>query len=460
MPKKKPQNICHVRDEIRSWDDVDAIREKVCRDLPTAEHTDGNNYCILHKPAKEKDLELFQQTIDRRIAEIAQQIEELEKLPADEQKVENAELLYDFRYVWFPADVSFVNRHFKAPADFSSATFSSAAYFRAATFEEKSQIFFAPTSFQGIADFSRAIIKGFLYFEAREGEFYDGEWLDKEKTKPEKIKRRTSVFENRLDFEHARVEKPERITFNKVRLCPGWFVNVDSRKFVFTDIAWEHHKAGKVDLRNELKSLIRRRFKKPHCYRLLTISCRNLAENAQENNRFEEASNFRKMAFECERLRRINERKQWRKETSENIRNLFRNEVSSGELLPALAQIPNKFWEQIKGARNAPYDFVHFLFRWLSFYSESWFRAFVWLFVIWFVFAFLYLLPFCEFENAEGHLKSLWQSIGYSLNVMTLQRPEPRPLNGWAMTFYGLETVFAPLQAALLALAIRRKFQR
>ncbi len=43
---------------------------------------------------------------------------------------------------------------------------------------------------------------------------------------------------------------------------------------------------------------------------------------------------------------------------------------------------------------------------------------------------------------------------------MTLQKPEPQPETVEAKTLVAVETVLGPLQAALLALAIRRKFMR
>jgi hypothetical protein len=43
---------------------------------------------------------------------------------------------------------------------------------------------------------------------------------------------------------------------------------------------------------------------------------------------------------------------------------------------------------------------------------------------------------------------------------MTLQKPEPRPATGAAQAVVMLETILGPVQAALLALAIRRKFMR
>lgn len=51
-------------------------------------------------------------------------------------------------------------------------------------------------------------------------------------------------------------------------------------------------------------------------------------------------------------------------------------------------------------------------------------------------------------------------ALTYSAGVMTLQKPEPRPATRLARGLVLLETILGPLQAALLALAIRRKFMR
>src|SRR5205807_3006727 len=52
------------------------------------------------------------------------------------------------------------------------------------------------------------------------------------------------------------------------------------------------------------------------------------------------------------------------------------------------------------------------------------------------------------------------RALTYSAGVMTLQKPEPRPATTAAQTVVLLETVLGPVQAAPLALAIRRKFMR
>lgn len=48
----------------------------------------------------------------------------------------------------------------------------------------------------------------------------------------------------------------------------------------------------------------------------------------------------------------------------------------------------------------------------------------------------------------------------YSAGVMALQKPEAAPANNRAKLLVLMETIFGPVQAALLALAIRRKFMR
>jgi hypothetical protein len=63
-------------------------------------------------------------------------------------------------------------------------------------------------------------------------------------------------------------------------------------------------------------------------------------------------------------------------------------------------------------------------------------------------------------EAVAATVLSLPEAVIYSAGVMSLQKPEPLPANKCAKTFVLLETFLGPLQAALLALAIRRKFMR
>ena len=66
-----------------------------------------------------------------------------------------------------------------------------------------------------------------------------------------------------------------------------------------------------------------------------------------------------------------------------------------------------------------------------------------------------------EARRDEAGAPLRWpRALTYSLGVMTLQKPEPRPATDAAQALVMLETILGPVQAALLALAIRRKFMR
>jgi hypothetical protein len=165
---------------------------------------------------------------------------------------------------------------------------------------------------------------------------------------------------------------------------------------------------------------------------LLGITCRHLALNAEENHRYDQASKFRYWSMDVRR------RESWR-------------------------------------------GFAPFRLSWwywaASGYGERVFRAFLVLLGIWLVSAFLYTRAgFARWEPRPGSESDfartaarrdevgapleLGRAVTYSLGVILLQKPEPRPATGAAQTIVALETILGPLQAALLALALRRKFMR
>lgn len=76
-------------------------------------------------------------------------------------------------------------------------------------------------------------------------------------------------------------------------LRPHWFVNVDARKFDFTNVGW------RGGIKEEIRALKDKYVPQPH--RLLAIACRQLAVNAEENHRYEEASGFRYAAMDARR---------------------------------------------------------------------------------------------------------------------------------------------------------------
>lgn len=165
-------------------------------------------------------------------------------------------------------------------------------------------------------------------------------------------------------------------------------------------------------------------------HQLLAITFRHLAVNAEENHRYEDASRFRYMAMDLPR------RERWR----------------------GLAFWKLSWW------------------YWLaSGFGERVFRAFLVLLGVLLLSAVLYTyVGFARWEpklasesdvasanrDGVGAPLKFTRALTYSAAVMTFQKPEPRPATIAAQTVVLLETILGPVQAALLALAIRRKFMR
>ncbi len=87
-------------------------------------------------------------------------------------------------------------------------------------------------------------------------------------------------LDNSCVFQHAQVEQPERFSFRTATLRPNWFIDVDARKFQFTDVDWH----GILD--DEMLAA-QDRIARPH--RLLARTYRELALNAETNRRNAEA---------------------------------------------------------------------------------------------------------------------------------------------------------------------------
>ena len=300
-----------------------------------------------------------------------------------------------FSDTMFSEAADFSSARFSADADFKDVTFSAAAYFFSVKF---SDTYFNLSVFHARTDFSRASFNGSVHFvgSATERLLKDGTSLAA-----------MALGEDpSLDFQYVSIEHPERIAFYTLNLRPHWFVNVDSRQFVFTDVDW---KWERISIKQEIAALVER-VSSPND--LLAIACRQLAENAEANNRYGEASRFRYWAMDLARP------KKW-----------------SGW----------SFWKT---------DWLHVLYWAVSGYGERIRRALGVLAAVWIVFALLYTwIGFTEQIRFP-------RALTYSLGVISLQKPEPRPLTTLAHTLVTLETILGPLQAALLALAIRRKFMR
>jgi hypothetical protein len=232
-----------------------------------------------------------------------------------------------------------------------------------------------------------------------------------------------------LDMQFVRIERPDRVSFHTLTLRPHWFVNVyDVRTFSFANVQWNN--LG--DAGPELKLLMahaRKRRDVGGSHRLLAITCRQLAANAEGNDRYREASDFRRMSMDAERLAT------WR---GFDVRKL-------------------NWW------------------YWLaSGYGERPFQAFVVLLGVLLLFGLFFTRVGFSRPEPPGTMPiqaataqheatmrlNFSRALTYSAGVMTLQKPEPRPATTAAQSLVLLETIVGPVQAALLALAIRRKFMR
>jgi hypothetical protein len=323
---------------------------------------------------------------------------------------------FNFRGVWFPQELDgpFKERTFPEKADFLGATFREWVSFRHSHFEGNADFSdvtfckgarFAHSTFDALADFKRARFAGRMNF--RFAFFRSAAIFEKENAGQ-------GFCPNAwLDLRNARIEKPEQISFRNVHLSCAWFKQVDSRKFDFTAVTWD-----------ELQRKDQRIFRSPHpedqeAHAQKSRTYRALAINAEENSHYDDASRLRFLAMNERRL-------------------------------------------TYKSHAFAPWK-LHWWYWLASGYGEQVGKAFVVLIGILVLFGFYYTyVGFRSQTNCYdvSELAHLPNALAYSLRVMSLEKPEPKPVNPWAQVLVGVETILGPAQAALLLLAIRRKFMR
>jgi hypothetical protein len=397
------------------------MARSACVGEPSYGEVDGKAYCVLHYPGK-KDEARFRNAIKRKLAKHN----------------------FNFRGVWFHETQRFSRVEFTGPANFvlavfndrvrfRKARFAAAAYFNSATFNRGanfSQVKFAEgvnftdTTFVDPADFQYVHFNGEVDFTGAKFQssvkFYGATFKTQVRFA---AARELANNINSLDLQFARIEKPELVYFHSLYTTPSWFVNVDVRKFDFVNVHWNC-----PPVTDETVSLAARNVSSPH--RMLAITYRRLAVNAEENHRYDEASNFRFKAMEAGSLER-----------------------TQGFELRVLTW----FYRQASG------------------YGEQVWRALLVLLSILVISAALYTqVGFARWEPeiaGEADLTTVTRdevgaplkpsrALAYSAAVMTFQHPDPRPATTAAKAIVVTETILGPLQATLLALAIRRKFMR
>lgn len=418
MPATPDQNanapetkaVCACDSIVNRWNIKEA--RGACVGEAVYEH-EGKSFCVMHYPSQSK-VEAFRSAFHQKLdAEnfnfcgvYFPEVINFSAYKKTEAKGFCFSSEANFHQATFGVEVNFDSATFSENADFTSATFCAIATFNSVTFSKDA--IFAATTFSGLTlfiatYFARATVfaiaqfKDYLKFRQDEKEMFGADAS--------------------LTFNSVRIDKPERVSFHSVNLRPHWFINTDPRKFEFIDVDWANDLTTEREASNSL--------------RLLSIAYRQLAMNAEENNRYSEATQFRYNSME---LRRLEKWKGW------NIFSL---------------------------------DFWYWA---LSGYGERVNRAAVALLLI----LFLACVPywFTGFASSKqdqdkvgapirvvlakekSPAKQLLATLAYSLETASLQKPEPRPVTTAARFFVGLETILAPLQAALLALAIRRKYMK
>jgi uncharacterized protein YjbI with pentapeptide repeats len=422
--------------------DCNYFARAACKSEPFYKEYLGKKYCVLHYPDTDKSAE-FMEALKRK------------------KKAED----FNFSHVHFPGYVSFTNCHINGSAEFSDAVFHGEAHFletyfnKGASFSNatfRADVMFGASHFKLGASFHNVTFKAKADFQythfgpagthgvsftkatfAGEADFTDTVFdaqatfnyaTFKDYVRFARESRDIIELGERpsLSFQHARFEKPERVSFHTVSLRPHWFVNADARKFDFTNVEWRGDAAEGVNALEKGQ----RRWQIASSYRLLARACRQLAVNEEENHRYEEASQLRYVAMDAHR-------------------------------------------------RERRYGFVPWKLSWwywlASGYGERVLRALIILLTIWFGFALIYFQARCTSSSlfaeqvcvtweqgkaSASPQEGFFTSLAYTLNVMTLQKPEPRPASPAAQMLVTFCTILGPLQAALLALAIRRKFMR
>jgi uncharacterized protein YjbI with pentapeptide repeats len=398
----------------------------------------------------------------------------------------------DFSSSTFNVEGDFRGAEFWNVANFSRVTFCGVANFVRASFGTIPDFYFAPTAFsrtafKGEADFSSVAFHGKVTFDRctfkqtfklvlstfdKGVDFTEAVFLDYV-TFIGTAEQPAFAQSASLDLRQVKVEKPQRVSFQTPYLLPHWFVDVDVREFDFPDVDWWRN-----DIKREISNLRRRKVLLPH--RKLAIACRQLAVNAEENGRYPDASEFRFWAMNARRYKHLRVVRAVGKMLNYLRRSLTHNwdwglrgrtvlrAKRFGVLLRKRLSLKGLSFRQLyKG-----YDFLYWLYWAVSGYGEKVRRAFAVLLMIFVVFAAAYTqagfarvnqppagtAPATAHERVES-LKPADAAI-YSFAVMTLQRPEPKPATAGAEALVVIETILGPLQAALLALAIRRKFMR
>jgi hypothetical protein len=219
-----------------------------------------------------------------------------------------------------------------------------------------------------------------------------------------------------VDFSSTHIERPELISFHTVRLRPSWFIDVDARKFNFTAVRW-YKPTLEAEIRTIQENVPER--DKEQSYTLLAQACQRLAANVEENRNYADASDFNYWAMDAQRREK-------------------------------------------RASAFAPWRLIWWYWA-LSGYGERTGRSGLWLIGIWFGFAVLYMLVgyVQGLPSTLSHVQGVPDAVAYSPGVLSRQADKlPTDASTLLRFLVFIEGILGPLQVALFALALRRKFMR
>ena len=362
---------------------------------------------------------------------------------------------------------SFESASFEKSAFFTTAEFHSNANFSSVDSFDGSRLIFSGTTFYSQAQFKNARLNGHIVFTAN-------------KFSP------NNVFSNEkgLDLDGTRIKNPKNLVFHSISLDPKWFTGIDSTEFDFINCKWPVLDRFSLSSIHTYLNSYKKEKTEDRRLAVLRISLWNLAENAQKNNRFSEASKLRRLAFETEKEGRRELYRSWKNDLGPLVKTQIKCISLFSEGRQLLKEILRNLWFH-------PFDFPHFIYRYVSGYGENWFRAlFILLFLVVIFFpTTYYFLPFktcgvdrpigfslaicdakerfqdeactCKQDNEFTSIEHIGHSLHQSVAAATLHEVEyRRPMSEGGEYALAAERILAPIQLALLALAIRRKFMR
>ncbi len=338
----------------------------------------------------------------------------------------------DFSNAVFEKTVAFVDTVFSQPVTFHSTTFQGYALFQRVKFKDK--VDFIQSDFEQPANFVEsqfALVVSFLAAVFQNSVTFTHATFEREAIFSARFKDSVEFsskqpanafhLNSKVSFDWSRMDQPELTSFHNVTLRPYWFINSSPQKFRFINVEWNN------DIQQE--AIMARQFYDKSTLRLLGVVYRDLAINYEEAHWYREASDFRYASMDAIRLNKRGGR---------------------------------AFWT------------LHWWYWIASGYGERIMRAFVFLSAMWLIFAFIYTLagfdPDRQTEVGGDQTTvstavppkplSLPKALVYSSGALFLQKPEPKPVTTFARAMVVAESVLGPVQAALLVLAVRRKFIR